>query len=215
MNKIKVKTDNFKWVTDPTIVAFSIHTAFSMGNRGALKVGAMLDFIKSKAQDEVIILLCNRSHINTFSLNYSSMDEALKVMDKDAEILAQRFQSDFDGYEVLFWSDFVCRHKDYARYKNQILYYYKTDIFFQKLLFDDAEKSYTQERAKVYTDKKLYIENAVKDLIEQTVILFVAPNKGYRHCLYPGRNNSGAQYLAQKYFALEARLSHVSVWIFD
>ncbi len=213
-NKIVIKTRSADWIGthEPVIILFSIHSLFHEGLIGSLQVSTLVSNIKANVNGNVTILFTEKAHINALSLNYGGdRDKAYTQCIKDAQLLKSRFATDFQGCAVVSWEEFISQDPDYQSYHDMVMDIYKTDTHFQELLYQDALKSYTPERAQAVPNKDIFITKTIKDLLELIIYLFVASKKGYRFEFYPGKPNASSEYINHKFLPAEKQIKQIPV----
>ena len=213
MPQIKVRTNSRAWINSDTniIVPVSIHSAFHQGALGIQKMHAMISYIVSHAKN-VTIVLTDRAHIHTLSLTYENdLKKAFDICRADAFALAQNFASLFASCKIVYWDDIISDKIKYECYKQQLNQLYEQDSFFCALLQNDAEKTFTSNRAQIFPDKEIYVEKAKTDIIEQTAFHLILAYEGYRFMLYPGRTYQAITYAQHIFLPAENRITHVNI----
>ena len=208
-NKIIFRTSSSDWVgtQEPVIILFSVHSLFHHGTVGALKVNTLVRNIKENVEGNVTILITDKVHINALSLTFDGdAQKAYAQCIQDAQLLKSRFATDFEGCAVVSWEEFISQDPDYQSYHDLVMDIYTTDTYFQELLYQDALKSYTPDRAQAAPDKDIFITKTIQDLLEQSIYVFVASKKAYRFEFYPGKPNASSEYINHHFLPRETKL---------
>jgi hypothetical protein len=214
--RIIVKTNSSEWVgiADPVIVIFSIDSLFNEGQKGQLNVKALMSTIKQQVHGPITILLTENAHLHALSLEYNNdLQQALLQAREMAKSLHKKFAQEFEGCWVAYWHEFVSNDVDYQRFRDQIMSLYENDSVFREMLVKDALSTYTVDRADKFSDKDLYVEKTVLDLLEQCVYELISTKKGYKFDFYPGKQYATLHYVNERLLPVEKRITHVHVSI--
>lgn len=214
--KMRVRTNLTTWLDthEPILVPFSIHSNFHEGDLGTLKVNTLISILKSHTQGKITILLTENAHLHALSLSFNGdIQKALQKCIIDSQSLKERFESIFQGCEVVSMDQMITADPDYQNFHDKLMHIYQIDKHFQELLRADALCSYTPARAEEVPDKELFISKSIEDLLEQIIIVFVAIKLGYRFECYPGKPNSSSEYINRNFFPKDKQLSRVIVCI--
>ena len=206
----KTKETNWLNTDEPVIIPISIHSAFHNENQGEIKISTLVSVIKNHVKGKVT--MAEKAHTQVLSLKYQgNYQKAWEECVKSSQLLVDRYQAYFDGCLVLSWS-YIEMDRNYEECKKNIVSLSETDFLFREYLIRDAEDTYTENRIKEFPNRKLYIEKAVKDILEQCIAQLVMAKKGYRFLFYPGKSFTSQKYAAT-FFAQEGRLSWISVFL--
>lgn len=214
-SKLAFKTKGTDWLNTESqvIVPISIRSTFLAGLAGDLKMQAYTSIIKNHVQGKITILLTEKSHLHVASLKYNpnSYDQALEEETQFAREIESRFRLYFQNCKVEYWETYISNDSHYFIFKEQIDRLYQTDSTFKSLVLHNAEVTYTCERAREFSNKSLFIEKAVKDLLEHCVYMLLIANKGYKYQFYPGSLYSCMDYVNENLIEPEKRVSLVNV----
>lgn len=213
--KVLFKTTSLDWVNteESVIVPLSVHTAFHEGILGELKMNAFMSTIKNNVKGKVTVLLTEKAHLNVLSLKYNNdVQRAFEDILIEANLLEARFKSLFEGCHVDYWHNYINEDCNYHFFFRQVMKLYETDPIFQRHVQDDAEKTYTIQRAVEFPDKAFFISNAVKDVLENCAYLFVIVNKSHRFQFYPGIDRASRKYL-NNFLSPEQQISFINVTV--
>lgn len=214
--RLAFKTIETHWVytSDPVIVPISIHSAFHEGEAGDLKMNAFLSIIKSHVRGKITILLSDKAHLNVACLKHQTHEQkAFEDCLNKARMITNRFKACFEPCHVVFWHSYIGEDPCYPYYQELIKRIYQTDAIFRKHLQEDAEFTYTAERANEFPDKSLFISKTIDDLLEQCICLLVIANKNYRYQFYPGRNFSSVHYINRTLLPDNRQISYIHVFL--
>ena len=195
--KLAFKTKQIEWIgtCNPVIVPVSIQSSFHEGLPGDLKMNAFISTIKSHVKGKITILFCEKAHLQVSTLKHNNnYQKALDESIFQARSMANRFKSYFEGCHLEYWQTYICEDKDYSLSHKHIVELYQTDIEFQSAIISDAEATYTENRVLDFPDKRLFVEKAIEDILEQCICLLILSKKRYHYQFYPG-----SQYLSVNY----------------
>ncbi len=185
--KISIKQQIWQNLNHYVILPFSIHSAIYDGIIGGAKIASLIKTVKHYAKNKILILLCEGAHLNFLSAELKcSVDDALNLCRIDANKLVERFKEDFNGCELMYWSDFVLKNKNYNQYKSEIMNTYQADSLFNKMLNEDAEKLNQIKNIHSINAKKIFIEKATLDYLEMIAGVRMMHDEQYRTFIYPG-----------------------------
>lgn len=199
---VKINTSNPGWQNKnlPIIVPISIHSAFHEGEQGEIKIKALFDYIHSYAKEKVMILMCEGAHLNVINIKNDDMKCTYEICRRDAHQLVKKFNRYFNRFDITFWNEFVVQHNHYGQYKSELLDLYNNDLNFNKLVSNDAENMYTEKLSNQYTNKKCFIDNTKKDILEMIVGCRIKFHEGYRIHIYPGKIFTSMEYIKNLHF---------------
>ena len=89
----------------------------------------------------------------------------------------------------------------------------QADPVFRKHLHADAEATYIADRVHEFSDKEVYINKTIEDLLEQCVCVLVLASKGYRFQFYPGRSYVSTEYVNNTFVPSGMQISNIDVFI--
>lgn len=184
--EVFVKPQSWANTNSFIVVPFSVHSLIYDGIEGDLKIKGFLNTIRSYAKNKILILLCEGAHLNALSIKYKNIDNALNICKNDANKLLKRFENDFNGCDVLFWQDFVWKHKNYDHYKSEIFHLYKKDSYLQDLIKTDAEKLHFDYYSTNFNDKELFYKMTQLDLMEMITSIKIMHEENFKVHIYPG-----------------------------
>lgn len=214
--KLAFKTRQTEWLdTDaPVIVLISTHSVFHDEVGGDLKMNAFISTIRSHVKGKVTVLLTDRAHLQTVSLRYqNNLEKAFEECLRSADGLAIRYRHYFEACHVVYWHSYICEDKSFAASLNLLRDLYFTDSVFRDYLHSDAESSYTSERRLEFTNKDIYKQKAIEDILEQCACVLVIANKGYRFQFYPGKSCASTDYVNHLLIPLEKQTSWIDVFL--
>lgn len=214
--KLAFKTKNIQWLdtTSPVIILVSVHSAFHDEIGGDLKMNALVSTIKDHVKGKITVLLSDRAHIQTVSLNYqSNLELAFEDCHCSAQRLSHRYQSYFQDCNVVYWHSYICEDENFTSFLDRLKHAYQTDATFRELVQNDAETTYTSERMQIYADKTLFIEKTVGDILEQSASILVLANKGYRFQFYPGSPYASIEYVNSIFNPTDKKLAWIDVFL--
>lgn len=213
--KLAFKTETTHWLNTeaPVLIPISVHSNFHEGLDGELKMNALISTIKNHVKGKITILLTEKAHLNVASLKYGNDQEAFEECLKDARRLVDRFKSYFEQCHLNYWDSYICEDPSYPLFRDQMREQYLTDEKFRNLVHQDAEMTYTSQRALEYPDQNLFINKAIEDLLEQCVCLLVITHKGYRFQFYPGNSFASTDYVNRTLLPKENQISCINVFL--
>lgn len=214
--KLAFKTKETHWLDTetPVVVLVSVHSAFHEEVGGDLKMKALISTIRNHTKGKVTVLLSDRAHMNTHSLHYEeNREKAFKDCLDSAHKLKHRYQSYFNDCKVEYWHSYIFQDSDFDPFLNFLIKLYQTDSAFRELLYRDAEATYVGQRVQFFSDKALFIEKAIEDLLEQCACLLVLANKGYRFQFYPGRPYASIEYTNLVFIPVDKQISWIDVFL--
>lgn len=213
--KLAFKTKDIDWLNtnDPVIVPISIRSTFLEGLAGDLKMHAFTSIIKNHVNAKITILLTEKSHLHVASLKYNtnSYQRAFEEESGFAKSIENRFESYFKDCRVEYWDTYISNDLNYSIFSEQIIKLYQTDSAFKSHILYDAETTYTPQRASIFVNKIIFMEKAVKDLLEHCVGMLIFANKGYKFLFYPGNLYSCMDYINNTMIGAAQRVSPVNV----
>ena len=211
--RIAFKTREVDWLDTPlpAVALVSVHSTFHEGVNGYLKMDAFISTIRENVKGKVSILIADTAHLHT--LHLLQLEDPLRHCLQSAKELALRFRSYFDSNEGLYWSDYIMGDKEYPVFKEQLQELVRTDKAFRASLLADAEAAYTEKRKAEFSNKALFMEKMVEDLIEQCVCTHILARKGYRYLFYPGAPCVSTEYVSRNFIPLEGSLNWIDVFL--
>ena len=213
--KIAFKTQEIHWLeTQASVIALiSIDSAFHDGMEGNLKMDAFMSTIKQHVKGRVTVLISDRAHIRTSSLKYGgNLDKAFELCKDNAQGLVDRYRTYFEKCNVAFWHSYIYQAESFDPFLKLVKNLYDTDPVFRSHLLFDAEASYTVERMQDFSNKGLFIERTIEDILEQCACILVLANKGYKFQFYPGRPYASTEYVNEVLIPKE-KVCWVSVFL--
>lgn len=214
--KLAFKTEVIHWLDteSPVIIPISLHSAFHEGLDGELKMNAFISTIKNHVKGQITILFTERAHLKVASLKYGNNDrQAFHECFEQAQRLAHRFRDYFESCHVTFWNAHICADPSYSFFYQQVTNRYMTDIEFRNLVNQDAETTYTRHRADEFPDKKIFVNRAVEDILEQCISLLVIAHQGYRFQFYPGSSFASTDYVNHHLLPTDKQISYINVFL--
>lgn len=214
--KLAFKTKNIEWLetVSPVIVLISVHSSFHDEISGDLKMDALVSTIKNHVKGKITVLFSDIAHVQTLSLNFQeNLDKAFEACVSSAQALKNRYQQYFENCKVVYWHSYICQDNNYIPFRNLIKNLYETDLIFRDLLQSDAEATYNQARMQLFSNKALFIEKAIKDLLEQCASILVLVNKGYRFQFYPGNPYASIEYVNRFFFSDDEQICWIDVFL--
>lgn len=214
--KLAFKTQLTEWLNteSPVIIPISIQTAFHEGVAGQLKMEAFTSIIKENVKGIKTVLLTEKAHLNVYSLKCGGDKQKANVeLLLKAQQLVERFATYFEGYKVVYWSEYINQDRYYEFFSKQVLHWYQTDQNFHSCVEEDAANTYTIERAQEYPDKNSFISYSIQDILEYCAYLLIIAHKGYRFQFYPGSNYKAAKYVIRNLLPVSLQLAHVDVFL--
>lgn len=214
--KLAIKTKETHWqdTEEPIVIPLSIHSNFHSDIDGSFKMQALTSTIQEHVKGKKTILLTEMAHLNVFSLQFhGDRQTALAKSLSDANKLLERFQNTFSGYKLVFWHEYIRNDPSYPLFQEKVLQLYQMDDVFRELLFEDAESTYTPDRAAKFSKKSLFIEKTVEDLIEQCIGALVLANKAYKYSFYPGPSFKAVEYVNKTLLEKNRRLEMINLFI--
>lgn len=207
--KLAFKTKETDWLNtkSPVIALVSTHSSFHEGINGELKMEAFMGTIKNNVEGKVSVLIADTAHYH--AQNERSFDECVE----SGSNLVTRYQSYFEGCDILYWHSFICRDDLFAHALARIEHLAEIDPAFQEHLLLDAEATYTTKRSGEFQDRAVFIERASRDIMEQCASLFVLVAGGYRYQLYPGASFKAVEYVNELFFPIENRLHWINIFL--
>jgi hypothetical protein len=191
----------------------SLHSLFSTGLYGHLKMQAIMQAIQNSVSGPITILLADRAHLHTFSLNYAGdLDKALAASAETAKDFVARYHALFTGCQIVSWNQDIYGDEGFSRATSLVTELYESDPHYRMLIWQDSEASYTPERSIAFPEKGLFLEKARLDLLEQCASLIVLAKQGYRYLFYPGPANIAIDYF-EKRLALQIPWIHLFIAI--
>lgn len=214
--KLAFKTKVVHWLETetPVIILISIHSAFHEEIGGDLKMNAFISTIKSCVKGRITVLIADRAHIQTNSLNkQNNLEKAFEECISSACALRDRYEPYFDSCNVVYWHSYIYQDNVFATSLNLLKDLYQSDMHFRELLLKDAESTYTTTRIKMFPSKDLFVEKAVEDILEQCASILILANKGYRFLFYPGSPYASIEYVNQVLIPENKQISWVDVFL--
>lgn len=214
--KLAFKTKNIQWLETetPVIVLVSIHSAFHEEINGDLKMNALISTIKSNVKGKITVLLSDRAHIHTLSLNYQNNEnKAFEDCLNSAHTLKHRYNNYFENCNVVYWHSYICQDNKYTLALSLLKDLYQTDSIFRDHLRNDAESTCNDNRMKLFSDKILYIEKAIEDLLEQCACILILVNKGYRFQFYHGSPYKSIEYVNRFFFPDDKQICWIDIFL--
>lgn len=214
--KLAFKTKEINWLytQESVIILVSVHSLFHQGISGDLKMSALISVIKNHVNGKVTILLTDMAHLHTESLKYQNcIEKASEECIKEAHLLATRYSCYFEACDLVFWHSYISQDATFISSMKLIRKLYESDDLFQEHLYRDAESSYTDRREKEFSNKELFIEKSIEDLLTQCACVLVIANKGYRFQFYTGNSFASVEYVNQLLIIEEKRLSWINVFL--
>lgn len=214
--KLAFKTIVKHWLEtkDPVIVLLSIDSAFHEGFEGDLKMNALMTTIKNHIQGKITILISDKAHLQTMSLDYQNNSEiAFEECLLRAQKLETRYQPYFKSCKVVYWHSYICQEECFATFLHKMKELFQVDPVFRELLHRDAEETYTEKRRAKFSDKGQFIEKATEDILEQCACLLVIAHKGYRFQFYPGSPFASTEYINRIWLPKEKQVSWIDVFL--
>lgn len=214
--KLAFKTKSTQWIETetPVIVLVSVHSAFHDEISGDLKMNALMSTIKNYVKGKITILLSDKAHIQTLSLNYqNNVHKAFEICLNSAHTLKQRYQEYFENCNVVYWHSYICQDNNYILAQNLLKELYQTDLIFRDLLVNDAEATYNNDRMKLFSDKMIFIEKTIEDLLEQCACILILVNKGYRFQFYHGSPYASIEYVNRLFFTEDKQICWIDVFL--
>lgn len=210
----KTKDTNWLETTKPVIILVSTHSAFHKEYEGELKMNAFISTIRNHVKGKVTILFSDGAHLKTMSLKYqNNVNKTFEYCLQATQNLVFRYQSYFQNCHIAYWHSFISEDENFSIYLNFLKQFYQYDLRFRELLHIDAENTYTIERMKDYSDKKIFIEKSIEDLLEQCASLLVLAYKGYRFQFYPGSSHQSVEYVNQLFVPENKKVNWVDVFL--
>ncbi len=198
--KIAFKTQETQWLNTqlPVIALVSVHSAFHEGMEGDLKMNAWMSTIKENVKGRVTVLLSDKAHLHAASLKYENdLQITFEECKRGAQDLSKRYRRYFDNARVAFWHSYICQDKIYDASLKLVKELYNADSLFPGHLQQDAQACYTDQRMQDFSDKGLFIEKTIEDILGQCASMLVLINKGYRFVFYPGSPYASTEYVNQ------------------
>ena len=209
------KTKAVDWLdTDKSVVILvSVHSSFHEGLVGELKMEALCNVIKNHVKGKVTLLFTEKAHLHAMELKYNSKAIAFEKCLQDARHLLDRFKKYFTDFNIAFWHSYIGEEPYYKKSCERIYRAYQEDPLFQEHLKNDAEKTYTEQRAFEFPDKALFIQKTIEDILEQCACLLVLSHKGYRFQFYPGNCYTAYEHVNTMLLSKDDRVSFIHVFL--
>ena len=214
--KLAFKTKETNWLQTemPVIVLVSIHSSFNDGVGGDLKMDAFLSTIKGQVKGKITVLLSDMAHLRINSLNHQKdLQKTFECCVEDARLLGHRYQSYFEGCDVVYWHSYISRDPQFPLYLDFLKKVYEKNQVFQAHVNSDVKTTYTEERRNKYSEEALYFEKGIEDIFEQCACVMVLANKGYRFQFYPGSPNTSVEYVNRTFISEDKRICWINVFL--
>jgi hypothetical protein len=214
--KLAFKTKETHWLSTeaPVIVLVSIHSEFHEAINGDLKMNALLSIIKSHVKGKIAVLLSDSAHIQTTSLHFQgNLDQTYEECLKEAQKLSERYAPYFNDCKVVYWHSYINQDPEFNVFKNLLKQLFQADSVFREHVQNDAIATYTTTRMQMFSNKTLFIEKAIEDILDQCVCLLVLSRKGYRYKFYPGNPNVSMEYVNRIFLPKEEQISWIDVFL--
>jgi hypothetical protein len=198
--KIAIKTTCDNWFKHncDVILPFSIQSRFHEGPYGKLKVESFISTIKKHVRGKAVIFLTDEAHLQVHRLLYNDDEEMTKqILRQMSYCFLDKHKKLFKGLEVVNYQELIHSHPHISTYRALVQQWRCHDSHFSALLNEDAASTYTSERAAKYPNKKLFIERAILDLLDQCVCLQAFENQGFRYEMYPGKHFQSTHYVTE------------------
>jgi hypothetical protein len=207
--KLSFKTKETDWANSdsPVIALVSVDSAFHEGFNGDLKMDAFIGTIKNNISGKISVLIADTAHYHVQSKQ--SFDQCIEL---GAE-LVKRYRSFFEGCNILYWHSSIAQDNLFVPSLAKVQHLAQIDPIFQEHLFADAESTYTKKRGEEFPDKKLFLERAVGDILEQCASLFVLSSQGYRYQFYPGAPYRAVDYVNHLFFPIEKKIHWINTFL--
>lgn len=213
--KLAFKTKELDWLEthNPVIVLVSVYSAFHEEIGGDLKMNALLSTIRRHVKGKVTVLLSDRAHFHTNSLEYQeNVKQTYEESLKKAYSLKSRYQPYFDDCTVVYWHSYIYQEEQFAECLTFLKNIYEADSAFRELVNLDANGSY-MNRQNEMLNKERYLIKAKEDILEQCAAIFILAKKGYRFQFYPGSSNLSVEYINKVYIPEQQRISWINVFL--
>lgn len=163
---------------------------------------AFLEALKGEIGSQLVVLISDGAHEEV--MGFAMREQARR----DAFVLIDRFEDVFEGCQVVLWNDYIRGAEGYLDAKGEVTKLYEEDREFRKLVIEDAQLSYTDERRDEFPDEQEYLQRAALDLLEQCAAYEVLVKQGVAYQFYPGHQHACIHYLNRN-----KRISLVHVFV--
>lgn len=195
--EVRIKPHVWQDLDSFIVVPFSISSAIYDGIDSDFKIKSFINTIKYYANNKkILILLCEGAHLNALTIEHKNIDDALAICINTAKKLLKRFEDNFSGCEIAFWTDFVWKHNKYNNFKYEIIDLFKTDVYFSGLMKDDAKQLLQVEsNFNKFLDSELFYFNTQLDFLEMMTGISIMHEENYKILIYPGSLPNSFKYL--------------------